>query len=58
MAAVEYGRDQIRVHPLDHTWPGPRSGDEVGLLVSTPSSDRIRVRTLNERTNIVLVRWP
>lgn len=54
----EYGRDQIRVAPLDASWPGPRSGDTVGLLVSTPSSDRIGVRSVNERSNIVLVRWP
>jgi hypothetical protein len=54
----EYGVDQIRVPPLDGSWPGPRSGDEVGLLISTPSSNRIPVRSINERTNIVLVRWP
>lgn len=54
----EYGRDQIRVPPLDHTWPGPRSGEVYGFLVSTPSSNRIPVRSVNERTNIVLVRWP
>ncbi|HSC27570.1 MAG TPA: hypothetical protein VLD67_09860 [Vicinamibacterales bacterium] len=58
MPAVEYGRDQIRVHPLDASWPGPRSGDLIGLLVSTPSSDRIPVRSVNERSNIVLIRWP
>jgi hypothetical protein len=54
----EYGRDQIRVPPLDGSWHGPRSGEEVGLLISTPSSNRIPVRSVNERTNIVLVRWP
>ena len=54
----EYGVDQIRVHPLDGSWHGPRSGEEVGLLISTPSSNRIPVRSVNERTNIVLVRWP
>lgn len=58
MAAYEYGRDQIRVAPLDGSWPGPRSGDLVGLLVTTPSSNRIPVRSVNERSNIVLVRWP
>jgi hypothetical protein len=58
MPAHEYGRDQIRVAPLDASWPGPRSGDQIGLLVSTPSSDRIPVRSVNERTNIVLIRWP
>ena len=54
----EYGVDQIRVPPLDGSWHGPRSGEEVGLLISTPSSNRIPVRSVNERTNIVLVRWP
>ncbi|HVH57935.1 MAG TPA: Ig-like domain-containing protein [Vicinamibacterales bacterium] len=54
----EYGVDQIRVPPLDGSWHGPRSGEEVGLLISSPSSNRIPVRSVNERTNIVLVRWP
>jgi Bacterial Ig-like domain (group 1) len=58
MPAHEYGRDQIRVPPLDASWPGPRSGDLIGFLVSTPSSDRIPVRSVNERSNIVLIRWP
>ncbi|HVH57940.1 MAG TPA: hypothetical protein VM791_16865 [Vicinamibacterales bacterium] len=58
MPAAEYGRDQIRVPPLDGSWPGPRSGDMIGLMVTTPSSDRIPVRSVNERSNIVLVRWP
>jgi hypothetical protein len=58
MPRYEYGRDQIRVWPLDGSWPGPGSGEEVGVLVSTPSSDRIPVRSVNERSNIVLVRFP
>lgn len=58
MPRYEYGRDQIRVWPLDGSWPGPRSGEEVGVLVSTPSSDRVPVRSLNERSNIVRVRFP
>jgi hypothetical protein len=53
-----YGADQIRVHPLDGSWPGPRSGDVVGLLISAPSSNRIPVRSVLERTNIVLFTWP
>jgi hypothetical protein len=53
-----WGPDQIRVWPLDASWPGPRSGDEVGLYMSTPSSNRPPVRSVNERTNIILVRWP
>jgi len=58
MPRYEYGRDQIRVWPLDGSWDGPASGEEVGVLVSTPSSDRIPVRSVNERSNIVLVRFP
>lgn len=58
MPKHEIGRDQIRVAPLDASWPGPQSGEMVGFLVSTPSSDRIPVRSVNERSNIVLVRWP
>jgi hypothetical protein len=54
----EYGVDQIRIPPLDHTWPGPRSGETVGLLITTPSSNRIPVRSVNERTPITLVVWP
>jgi len=58
MTAEEIGMDQIRVAPLDGSWPGPRAGDKVGLLVSTPSSDRIPMRTINERSNIKVVIWP
>ncbi len=58
MTAEEIGADQIRVAPLDASWPGPRAGDRVGLLVSTPSSDRIPMRTINERSNIKVVIWP
>ena len=58
MPGDEMGRDQIRVWPLDGSWGGPVSGEEVGVLVSTPSSERIPVRSVNERSNIVLVRWP
>jgi hypothetical protein len=53
-----WGPDQIRVWPLDASWPGPRSGDEVGLYMSTPSSNRPPVRSVNERTNLMLVKWP
>ena len=57
MPADEYGRDQIRVWPMDASWPGPRPGDRVGFLVSTPSSDRNPVRTVNERSNIVMITY-
>lgn len=54
----EFGVDQIRQSPLDASWPGPRSGEVVGLLITTPSSNRVPVRSINERTNIVRVIWP
>lgn len=57
MPANEYGSDQIRVSPLDASWAGPRPGDRVGFLVSTPSSDRLPARTLNERSNIVVITY-
>ena len=57
MPANEYGRDQIRVYPMDASWAGPRSGNQIGLLVSTPSSDRIPIRTVDERSNIVVITW-
>jgi hypothetical protein len=55
---ANWGRDQIRQYPLDASWPGPQSGDQVGLYMSTPASTRIPVRSVNERTNIILVTWP
>jgi hypothetical protein len=58
MTAEEIGMDQVRVAPMDASWPGPKAGDQVGLLVSTPSSDRIPMRTINERSNIKMVIWP
>ena len=58
MTADEIGVDQIRVSPMDASWPGPKAGDQVGLLVSTPSSDRIPIRTINERSNIKMIIWP
>jgi hypothetical protein len=57
MPANEYGRDQVRVWPMDASWSGPRPGDRVGFLVSTPSSDRNPVRTVNERSNIVMITY-
>jgi hypothetical protein len=57
-APSNWGVDQIRDSPLDASWPGPRSGEEVGLYMSAPASNRIPVRSVSERTNIILVRWP
>ena len=37
------------------TWV-PTSGETVGFAMSTPA--RSNLRTSNERSNIVLVRWP
>jgi hypothetical protein len=53
----EFGRDQIRISPLDESWPGPQHGDRIGLFVTTPSSLRIGARTVNERSNIKLITW-
>jgi hypothetical protein len=58
MTAEEIGVDQVRVHPMDETWPGPQRGDKVGLVMSTPCSNRIGMRTINERSNIKMVIWP
>jgi hypothetical protein len=55
---IEFGRDQIRQSPLDASWPGPQSGDMVGWLVAAPCSNRIGLRSVLERSNIVLARWP
>ncbi len=52
----ELGPDQIRIPPMDASWPGPRSGDMVGFMVSARARDDVSAGA--ERTNIVLVRWP
>jgi len=52
----ELGPDQIRIAPLDASWPGPRSGETVGFMVSTRARDDVSAG--EERTNIVLVKWP
>jgi hypothetical protein len=44
----------IHYAPLN-TWV-PRSGETYGFMVSTPA--RGGVRTINERSNISLIRWP
>jgi hypothetical protein len=55
--ANEYGMDQVRVSPMDASWPGPRPGDRVGYLVTALSSDRIPERTVDERSNIVMITY-
>jgi hypothetical protein len=57
MTAEEIGMDQIRVPPMDASWQ-PRQGDEVALVMTTPCSNRIPMRTINERSNIKKVIWP
>jgi hypothetical protein len=52
----ELGRDQIRIPPMDASWPGPRSGEMVGFIVSARARDDVQAGA--ERTNIKLVRWP
>ncbi len=56
MTARELGVDQIRIAPMDASWPGPRSGETVGFMVSARARDEVRAG--EERTNVVLVRWP
>lgn len=53
--AEEFGRDQIRVPPMDAGWV-PRSGDVVGIMASAPA--RFGYRSVRERSNVVLYRWP
>lgn len=52
----ELGPDQIRIPPMDGSWRGPRSGDEVGFMVSARARDGVPAG--QERTNIAVVRWP
>jgi hypothetical protein len=52
----ELGPDQIRIPPMDASWRGPRSGDEVGFMVSARARDGVPAG--QERTNIAVVRWP
>jgi hypothetical protein len=56
VTAQELGVDQIRIPPMDRSWPGPRSGDLVGFMVSARARDRLQ--TVEERTQVVMVRWP
>lgn len=56
MTARELGVDQIRIAPMDASWPGPRSGETVGFMVSARARDDVRAG--EERTNVVLRRWP
>lgn len=56
VTAPEFGVDQIRIPPMDASWPGPRSGETVGFLVSSRARDNVQAG--EERTNIKLVRWP
>jgi hypothetical protein len=53
-----WGRDQIRTFPLDASWPGPHSGEKIGIWMSAPASTRIPSRSVSERTNILFVTWP
>ncbi len=47
--------DHIKVGPLGGNWR-PTSGTEYGWMVSSVARDKNR--TVNERTNIVMARWP
>lgn len=47
--------DHIKRAPLSGNWK-PTSGEEYGWMVSSLARDNRR--TVNERTNVVLARWP
>lgn len=51
----ELGVDQIRIPPMDASWR-PRSGDQIGFMVSTRARDDVRAG--EERTNIKVITWP
>ncbi len=54
-SADAFGRDQIRIPPMDSSWV-PQVGDQIGLMMSTIA--RTNLRAGEERTNVVLVDWP
>src|SRR3989344_2384426 len=55
MTAIEIGKDQIRIPPLDSSWV-PQQGDQIGFMMSARARDD--VRTVTERSDIVVVTWP
>jgi len=55
ITADEFGRDQIRISPMDASW-APRAGDTIGFMISTRARDSVEAG--EERTNVVLVTWP
>ena len=54
-SADTFGRDQIRIPPMDGSWV-PQKGDPIGLMMSTIA--RTSLRAGYERTNVVLIEWP
>ena len=54
LGALDFQTHVGGVSPLN-TWT-PRSGELIGLMVSTPA--RHGNGPVNERSNVVLVRWP
>ena len=55
ITAEEFGRDQIRISPMDASWT-PQAGETVGFMMSTIA--RTSLRAGEERSNVVLVTWP
>lgn len=53
--ASSVGRDAFDQEPL-HSWV-PRPGEVIGLMSTTPARAWPDMRTLDQRTNIVLIRW-
>ena len=54
--AEEFGRDQIRIYPMDSSWV-PKKGDQIGFMMSTRARDQARSAGA-ERSNVVLTTWP
>ena len=56
VTAEEFGRDQIRIYPMDRSWV-PKKGDQIGCMMSTRARDRAGSAG-TERSNVVLTTWP
>lgn len=53
--AEEFGRDQIRIPPMDASWR-PRAGDQVGFMMSSRARDGVSAGQV--RSNVMMVTWP
>jgi hypothetical protein len=53
--AEEFGRDQIRIPPMDASWR-PRAGDQIGFMMSSRARDGVPAGQV--RSNVRMVTWP